>query len=337
MSGIINALLAGMTAGFNGGKNLFLIKTRNIKNFSTLFFLFSFLFLGNSGLFSQKIVEITFLQDAKNAYVFSAYNHAFCNYTLEIQFPMFINVKADKTLPLRVEVRPGMNKLFSLTALNPNEAVKFNYSSNNYKGCMQVTTDTAFPYLLPIGTGKEAQVYEMSNQNGGQNNWYGIRIKMKPEDTIYAARRGVVTEVLEGDTSNDAGVASAGHENYIEIVHADCTFGHYGILRRNGSLVRPGQLVKAGEPIGLVGGDPYGRGSEIRFSVYYNQVAENSMKPYMVYVPYQCWTKNNGKGRLKHGALYSSEFPLAIVNREEAKKPRKGEIKPVKKKKTRTK
>src|SRR5665213_3141744 len=61
------------------------------------------------------------------------------------------------------------------------------------------------------------------------------------------------------------------------------------------------------------------------------------MKPYMVYVPYQCWTKNNGKGRLKHGALYSSEFPLAIVNREEAKKPRKGEIKPVKKKKTRTK
>lgn len=304
-------------------------KAISIKQIPALLFFLSFLLLENTGLSGQRIIEIKFQQGDKNDYVFSAYNHAFCNYTLEIYFPLFTNVKADRPLPYKTEVKPGMNKLFTLLPVNPSEPVKFNYSSNNYKGCMHTVADTAFPYLLPIEPGKEAQVYELSNQNG----WYGIRIKMKPDDTLYAARRGVVTDVLDGDTTNDAGVASAGHENYIEIVHTDCSFGHYGILKRNGALVKPGQLVKAGQPIGLVGGDPYGRGSEVRFSVYYNQEAdalqngENSLKTSMIFVPFQCWTKNNGKGRLKHGAMYSSEFPLLIVNREEVKKIQKGKIK----------
>ncbi|HEY4154798.1 MAG TPA: M23 family metallopeptidase [Puia sp.] len=310
-----------------------------IKNILHSIFLFAFLFAGNSGLFSQRIVDITYRQDARGAYVFSGINHGFCNYILEIHFTVFDNLKADREMPYRAEIKPGTNKLFSLLAVKPDVPVKFNYSSTYHKGCIHPAVDSDFTYLFPITPGKEAQVYEMSSPDKpaaegiSDNNWYVIRLKMKPGDTIYAARKGVVTEVEDRDGSNDAGSGSPGKENYIELVHADCSFGRYGILKKNGALVKPGQTVKAGQPIGLVGGDQYGRGSDIRFSVYYYQEEEVSRngellwKGFRNYIHLQCWTKNNGKGRLKHGAVYRSEFPLAVLNQESEKKSQKPRMK----------
>jgi hypothetical protein len=294
-----------------------------IKTMKHVMLLLSFLLLANAGLFSQRTIDISYHQDAKGAYVFSGDNHAFCSYILEIGFTRFDNLKSDHPLPYLAEIKPGMNPLFSLMPVNPNDPVKFNYSSHFYKGCLQPKPDTGFTYLLPIGPGKEAQAYEMNNPSGGtaQQNVYVIRLRMKPGDTIYAARKGVVTDVEDQDVSNDAGAVSAGHENNVEIIHADCSFGHYGILRKNSALVKPGQMVKAGQPIGLVGGDAYGRGSEARFSVYYNQEEQGpqnaeDLKISIAYVRLQFWTKNNGKSMLKHGAVYTSEFPLAVLNQE---------------------
>ena len=303
-------------------------------------FLLSSLFLGNPGLFAQRIVDVKYQSGAKGAYLFTAYNHAYCNYILEVHFTTFNNVKSDRTLPYRAEVKPGMNTLFSISPVNPNDPVQFNYASSYNKGCIYPRPDTNFTYLLPVTPGKEVQAYELSPDRPvtgavQQNSWYMIRLRMKPGDTIYAARRGVVTEVEENDVTNDAGLASAGSENYVEIVHADCSFGRYGILKKNGALVKAGQQVKAGEPVGIVGGDKYGRGSDIRISVYYNQEedvsqnGDNIWKMDRVYIPLQFWTKNNGKGKLKNGALYTSEFPLSVVNQETktSAKTKKGKAK----------
>ena len=172
------------------------------------------------------------MQDSRGAYVFSALNHAFCNYILELRFTTFDNIKPDPSLPYYAEIKPGLNKLFSLYPVNPNDPVKFIYSSSFHKGCIHSPVDTNFTYLLPIGPGKQTQVYEMSNPDKAmagesrQDNWYVLRLKMKPGDTIYASRKGVVTEVEDRDGSNDAGAVSAGKENYVEIAHADCSFAH---------------------------------------------------------------------------------------------------------------
>ena len=140
---------------------------------------------------------------------------------------------------------------------------------------------------------------------------------MKSGDTIYAARKGVVNEVQDQNGANDAGQISISTENYIEIVQADCSFARYGILKKNSALVKPGQVVRAGQPIGLVGGDAYGRGSDLRFSVYYYQEeSDPSQNGGRHYIVPQIWTKKNGKGRLKHGVVYTSEFPPAVLNQE---------------------
>jgi hypothetical protein len=289
----------------------------------------SFLIFFGSALFSQRMIEVKYEPDSKGGYVFSCYNSAYCNYILSVGFTEFDNLKCDLSLPFHSEVKPGYNKLFTISPMNAQEPVKFKYNSGFQKGCMRPVINPDFVYLYPISPGKEAQVYEMSPDKGQDSAfWYVLRLKMKPGDTIYAARKGIVNIIEDQNTANDAGQASIGKENFIEIVQPDCTFARYGILKKGGSFVKPGQPVKAGQALGLVGGDAFGRGSELRFSVYYYQEENNNRASVSHYIVTQIWTKNNGKGKLKHGAVYISEFPVAILNQENpAEKPKKGKKK----------
>ncbi len=289
--------------------------------------IFPALVLFGLSLFSQKIVEVRYDQDAKGAFVFSCMNNGYCNYILDLGFTVFENVKSDQSLPFHDEIKPGYNKLFTVSPIDAQTQTKINFSISFQKGCMHPVVNPDFTYLYPVSPGKSAQVYEMSPDKPTDSaSWYVLRMKMMPGDTIYAARKGVVNEIQDQNGANDAGQNSIGAENYIEITQPECSFARYGILRKNGALVKPGQAVKAGQPIGIVGGDPNGRGSDIRFSVYYFQeengaIGHNRERHYII--P-KIWTKNNGKGRLKHGAVYVSEFPIAILNQEmPAPAPRK--------------
>ncbi len=269
--------------------------------------------------YSQRIIELRYDPDSKGGYVFSCINNAYCNYILAVGFTSFDNMKCDRPLPFQAEVKPGYNKLFTISAIHAQEPVLFKYNSTNQKGCSHPEVNREFTYLLPITPGTNAQVYEMSpDKSTDSASWYVIRLKMKPGDTIYAARKGVVNIVQDQDGANDAGQSSIGKENFIEITQPDCSFARYGILKKNSSLVKPGQVVKAGQPIGLVGGDAYGRGSDIRFSVYYYQEENGALNQSAAshYIVTRFWTKNNGKGMLRHGAVYTSEFPLSVLNQE---------------------
>ena len=120
----------------------------------------------------------------------------------------------------------------------------------------------------------------------------------------------------------------------MEINHNDCTFARYGVLRKASALVHAGQFVEAGTPIGLVGGDKFGRGSEVRFSVYYHIEEDFSgkKKDYWVYIPINFWIRLSGKGKLKQGGTYISEWPAQIRN-QELKKAAPSNAKPAARKK----
>ncbi|HEY4063831.1 MAG TPA: M23 family metallopeptidase [Puia sp.] len=285
---------------------------------------------------AQRVVEVGYILDTHGNYVFSCTNHAYCNYVLDVTFTTLDNAKSDHPLPFEAEVRPGMTKLFTISAISAKADIKLNYKSSYRKGCLHTTVNPDLTYLLPIAPGKEAQAYIIGESPAGtggvagnagaagksagsgglgggtaaRDTGYAIRLKMKAGDTIYAARRGTVTGVDAGNSENDAGMSVTEGLNTIEIVQGDCTFGEYGVFQKNGVFVKPGQVVEAGTPLGLVGGDKYGRGSDVRFSVdYYDG-------QHRVQVPLQFWTKKNGKGMLKHGATYISEHPRAIVLQE---------------------
>lgn len=304
-----------------------------------------FLLFLHSRSFSQRVIEVSYVQDTHGNYIFSCTNRDFCNYVLDVEFTTLVNAKTDHALPYEGEVKPGVNKLFTISPLNPSNDVQIRYKNSYRKGCLHPSVNPDFTYLLPIAPGKEAQAYILSGTTGsgtststgasstggtsgatstnpdpngataGLDSGYTIRLRMKPGDTIYAARHGVVTRVDVGSAENDAGVTVKGSLNYIEVVHNDCSFGQYGILKKDGAFVKPGQIVEAGTPIGLVGGDKYGRGSDVRFSVSYYQGSSNTL------IPLHFWTKKNGKGMLKHGGTYISEHPQAIITQEKPKTP----------------
>ena len=293
------------------------------------FLIFSFLILCQFALFSQRKVEVKYEMDSKGGYIFSCLNNAYCNYMLSLGFTSFSNLKSDQPLPFHAEVKPGYNKLFTISAIDPQAAVQFKFNSGFQKGCMHPVVNSDFTYLFPISPGKVAQVYEMSSDKPADSAfWYVLRLKMQPGDTIYAARKGIINDIKDQNGANDSGQVSIGTENFIEIVQPDCSFAHYGILKKNSALVKKGQAVKAGQPVGLVGGDAYGRGSDLRFSVYYYQEENGTLNQSSAshYIITQIWTKKNGKGKLKHGAVYISEFPAAILNQEmitvNSKKPK---------------
>ena len=276
----------------------------------SLFFLYCFL-LSSPLLFSQRIVDVSYTTDNQGNYHFTCNNKAYCTYVLKVEFTVMTNLKSDHTLPYEAEVKPGFNQLFVLSPENKTGDTKVSYKSSNRKGCMEPVVNPNFIYLLPIGPGQQAQAFRVNAVHStGQDSSYTIRLKMNIDDTIYAARRGVVTAVDVINTENDAGATTTGSWNYVEIVHADCSFGQYGVFRKDGAFVKPGQTVEAGTPLGLVGGDKFGRGSDVRLSVVYpGQQGTVQIAPLF-------WTKGNGKGALKQGATYTSEFPKAIIQQE---------------------
>jgi hypothetical protein len=259
---------------------------------------------GHFSIMAQRAIDLSYIEDSKGHYIFSCTNNAHCHYVIEVKFPILVNGHADQPLPYVAEVKPGLTRLFTVTPEPAKGDMQMKYTFAVSKGCLSssVHPDPDFTYVLPVARGKEVQVYRVTNPHATDSS-YAIRIKMKPGDTIYAARAGVVNEVFTGNSENDAGVQVTGEWNSVEIVHPDCSFAQYGVLKKNGALVKPGDQVEAGAPIGIVGGDQYGRGSDIRFNVTYYPSQPNSG------IPLQFWTKHNGKGTLRHGGTYTCEFP----------------------------
>src|SRR5713226_7109644 len=93
------------------------------------FLFFTCLFFFHSSLFAQRMIEVKYQQDPKGGYVFSCVNYAFCNYILDLGFTTFNNVKSDRPLPFHAEVKPGYNKLFTISAIDAQAPVQFKYSS----------------------------------------------------------------------------------------------------------------------------------------------------------------------------------------------------------------
>lgn len=304
--------------------------------------LLPFLLFTQTALWAQRLIEVNYALDTKGRYNFSCTNHDYCTYIVYLDFPTLTNAQSDHPLPFETEVRPGTSKLLAISPVDASKDIKFNFKTSSRKGCQHPVINAGFTYLLPIRPGQETQAYRVVNtrnvagsagaagpasrasgtggagspgtaSGSGADSGYAVRLRANIGDTIYAARRGVVTVVAVSNTENDAGANTTDSWNHVEIAQADCSFAEYGVLKKDGAFVRPGQIVEAGTPIGLVGGDRYGRGSDVRFSVSYYPGTPGTE------IALQFWTKGNGKGPLKHGATYISEFPRNLLSLEKPK------------------
>jgi murein DD-endopeptidase MepM/ murein hydrolase activator NlpD len=79
---------------------------------------------------------------------------------------------------------------------------------------------------------------------------YAYDFRMPVGSLITAARGGTVVVVVDHNSDADH---EFGHENLVFVSHDDGTLSLYFHLRQSGSLVSVGQVVRQGDPVGILG------------------------------------------------------------------------------------
>ncbi len=298
-------------------------------------------------LFSQKIIDITYEKEMDGvSYIFECQNNSFINYTVTIEFTTLTGYSSDVSFPYQTTVGPGKSRLFRLKpfavgTISPNFSYRFNYR----KGCLNTKIDTNFAYLLPISPLKTTKAQELFNiseryfNTSPPKDWYSLSFKAAEGDTVFAARKGIVGELVSNQKPLGEALAYKREVNFVEIQHEDCTFGRYELFKENGIFVKEGDVVQAGQPLGIINSNNFLNGNQLRFSVYYayfgatkkdkkteksDNFALNAVST-SAYVPVHFWVENQVK-KLAPNSEYTAEHPDILVTKEMSKKEKKRRI-----------
>lgn len=119
------------------------------------------------------------------------------------------------------------------------------------KGNSRLKTDTSFVYLFPLAQGKVVRVNKMVSLDNfmgkeGEKRITGLGFSTTAGDTIFAARGGLVTEVVDNSASTSENTSFHSTENYLEVFHKDGTFARYKLFQNEGIFVSPGEEVIPG-------------------------------------------------------------------------------------------
>ncbi|WP_266363835.1 M23 family metallopeptidase [Tellurirhabdus rosea] len=240
-----------------------------------LSFLFAFLLSGWLPAFAQgDRVQISYTRDAStNDHTSSFVNSNYCDYTVVVNFSSLQGLTCSCSLPYTGAVRPGQGRLFTLKA-SANGQPSFQYSYTSYKGRLMSKAPADFVYLLPVATGKKVLASEtkpIGEAMGKERaeGFYSLAFKLQPGDTIFAARRGTVSDLRDAVEPAGQELWFSRETNFVEIFQADGTFARYDKLKKGQIWVKPGDVVESGQPIGLIGGENFTGGPSLFFSVYF--------------------------------------------------------------------
>lgn len=109
--------------------------------------------------------------------------------------------------------------------------------------------------------------------NGHQGTDFAIAGGFRAQDegrSIVAGADGVVMNVHDGEsdrcTTGSCG-GGGGFGNYVVLSHSDGRLSYYAHMRRGSIAVMPGQRVRCGDPLGLVGSSGNSTGPHVHFEV----------------------------------------------------------------------
>lgn len=107
-------------------------------------------------------------------------------------------------------------------------------------------------YVLPYPVGSTYYVSQANCSTGGHRGVYkySYDFVMPIGTTVTAARAGIVAEIRMKFRDGQPG---EGESNWVKVRHADGTIAAYSHLTEQGALVKIGDLVVAGQPLGLSG------------------------------------------------------------------------------------
>jgi murein DD-endopeptidase MepM/ murein hydrolase activator NlpD len=158
--------------------------------------------------------------------------------------------------------------LLTLTRVRRDRATRLNVSYRWGRGDPGAVPDEGFAYLFPYEHGVKHHVDQGYFGPTTHRGMRALDFDLAEGATVCAARDGVVVATRDDSNVGGPGARYEGTANFVEILHSDGTWASYAHFQYHGVLVRPGQAVKAGDPIGRAGHTGQASGPHLHFAVY---------------------------------------------------------------------
>jgi hypothetical protein len=272
-----------------------------------LFLISIFIFVNVNAQNFQRLI-ISTVRTGDGMYDFYAENPNIYPLQLSLTFTEFDNMTSTCPLPYIGTIKNGKHKIFEIRRLILDIPGAFKYTHFTRVGAYPVVYDAETTYRLPVAIGKttKAMKFDLSKSDDPEKIMWGF--SFEPFDTVYATREGVVCMRTESQYTN--GFKSG--ENALTILHPDYSFGKYEALADSQLFVSIGDTIKAGDAIGLAGGEKYAVGAHIRFTVYYvnariDDIDNKQIRNFHTYVDPLFRTKGNKQVTVKENQIFIAE------------------------------
>ncbi len=229
------------------------------------------LFLFQIESFSKEYVKVYYLKANDHEYVFYADNENYCPYQLQVSLknPELLWISTNMPFYTKINAQEKGVYLFSIiTWRNPSNYI--NYFIKTAIGDPDAVPDTNYVYYLPYEEGAFYKVNQGYKERFSHHGWirYSLDFGLCTGTKVCAAREGIVVDVK--DDSDKGGMRSfySNYANFITVYHKDGSFSQYVHLKKNGSLVKVGDIVKKGQVIGYSGNTGRSKGPHLHFMVF---------------------------------------------------------------------
>lgn len=198
---------------------------------------------------------------------------------------------------------PGRKKILSKRIVQKGASWTFQYSFYSQRGLPDAAHDDSYLYPIPVSVKNGvfvSQGFKGPYSHYGAANEYAVDFRVPENTPVYAARDGIVVQVVKHFTRGGADVPES-EANIIKVQHSDFTIAEYAHLRPNGAVVAEGQKVKRGELIGYSGSTGKSTGPHLHFAVHVPISGKNRRS-----VPISFYTGSSNGESLQEGRRYSS-------------------------------
>ena len=218
----------------------------------------------------QEAPKIEVYQVERNGYIqIWAKNPHIYPVTIELSAKLE-NLSSDKTIPLTDVLPPNSDRiLVHLNQINRRNGWNFETTFATYMGDVNAQHLDEFAYQFPYRIGSRhtvSQAYNGTFSHTGRSA-YSIDFTMPEGTQVYAARDGIVIDVVQHFKNGKSDESYADQANYIAILHSDGTIADYSHLQYNGARVSIGDEIRIGQFIGFSGSTGFVTGPHLHFSV----------------------------------------------------------------------